>query len=177
MPIGDTRKENISAGGFPVVICGSAQSDWIIANVETKTVQSSAELLRPASTNDSNVTPIEVPAGLTRFLWSLRFPIATTTLTTDPVFRFFGADLSGRVMRLDNEDNSATGIKITHAGESPSTTAIWLNDGTYYYTDVYDLEGMDLRGCKTLYVLVETASNYTDGATSQTGVVQVKFLN
>lgn len=178
MPIGSTIYGVIKRWTEPMVLSGSCQSDWIVANNDTKTAQSAAELLNPVSTNDSNVLPCVIPHGATRVLVRVRIPIAVTTLTTDPVIRLYGIDETATYpvpLRLDATASNAAGFEIDISGGTPSSSL--AQDAAYYYTPPYDRVGFDLLGCTTLYVLIETASTYTDGATSQSCAVLVKFLN
>lgn len=156
------------------VIPMSVQSDWL-ACTNTNAANSAAELLNPASADDATTFPVEVPPNATRFLWRIRFPIATTTLTTDPIVRFYATDSNGIAMRIDNASTIAAGLEIDTAGMTVATD--FLKDSTYYYTKVYDLDGIDLKGLKTLYPLTATASNYNAGGAALAAEIQVLFLN
>lgn len=178
MAIGSTVAAAMKNGPFQTVLPGSMKSDWVVANNDTKTTQSAAELLNPVSTNDSNVTPVTIPDGASGFLWRVRIPIAVTTLTTDPVIRWYGVDETTSLpvpLRLDATASNAAGIEVDISGTAPSSTL--AQDATYYYSPVYSRTPTDTLGCKTLYCLIETASTYTDGATSQSCSVIVKFTN
>lgn len=170
MPIGDESPANIVAGGNQVVIPGSSQGIWHVANSDLSTVVSGSELLRPASVDDSTVKPVPIPAGVSRFLIRLRYPVATTTFTTQPIIRLVGTDVNGVPLRLDATDSTATGITF-----SASATA--LRDASFYYSPPYDRTGFDLLGCRTLYVLPSTAAAFTDGSTAQAVAAMVLFLS
>lgn len=162
---GDMRASARLPGG---TVPGSVQSNWVLAHgLLTATAQTSAELLNPASTNSANVYPIEVPFGATRVLLRMRVDDAASANGTPPVVRLLGLDANSLPIRIDNVDSSAAGITLTWTSSD-------MTDGTDDFSDPSSLTGYDLLGCKTLYVLCETAGVFTGTTDAEAWVL---FLN
>lgn len=168
MAIGDTVKAGLKLLGLLGSAPGSVQADWHIANTDlSATAQTAGQLLNPASVTASQVRPVTIPPGATRALVRLRIDDGCSGNGTPAVVVLMGVDASGVPVRLDNVDQNATGITLTWTSGDAT-------DGTYDYSDLPNLTGYDMLGCKTLYVLVATAGVYT-GATDPTAMVL--FLN
>ena len=175
-------RASVGSGASAIVLPGSGRSSWHTIHTDlTAAAESASILLRPLTfANTTNVRIIEVPEGVTRFFARGQYPQAST-LTTNPVVRFYGIDGpdlattntllddgSYQWLRLDNADSGSAGLTI-----SLDTT----NDGrdtTYKYTDcVPDLTGIDLQGCRWLLALGSTAAVISAGALA----LQVRFKN
>lgn len=180
MPIGTTQ--NV-AGVPPTGTGGEWRFPWVVGCTDTRTAQSAAELLNPTSVDDSTCQPINIPQGATRFIARLRVPAAVTTYTTSPVIRFVGLSIPcsagtenttasiAAPLRLDNVDSSADGVTIT------GTSSDLVCSDASERSDPTNLVGYPTCGCSVLYVLVQTASNYTDGASSQAVPCEVIFMS
>lgn len=159
---------------------GSVKSEWQLANNETKTINTNAlrDLDAGSASSYENVIPLGVPNGATRMLMRVTFPDGTdtgfTTASNAPQVYVIGVDANGVPMRLDaGGDADATGTTIPIA----TTTDYVIDEDDNIWSNPVDLTGLDLQGCETVYVLVSRVSAYTDGSTSQTGQVYVKFLD
>lgn len=153
----DTKRSNMKTEGR-LVVNGSAQADWELANTSLQTANTDVLLNLGHATSYSNVYPMEVPVGVTR-MW-VRGAVGTsaTTYTTDPVLKIVGADANGIPQRLDSSDNDAAGVTVDFVSGGMFTA------DTKYWTGVYGgASGYDLKGSKTVYVLVSTAAAITDG--------------
>jgi hypothetical protein len=161
------------------------------ANTDLQTTDT-ANLLTPQLVTRAAVRWLEVPAASTRILIRGRnlatmsaagTPAAVVsiwgavggpnrtldaTATTSPWGTSPTATNGGVFMRLDNADSGATGVTLTFA------TTGNLEDGTYEYTDLVDLTGIDLKGCSYVTALVATACAVTGSAAVD---CQFKFIN
>jgi hypothetical protein len=175
MAIGASAKGRMNTINAKPTMGGSCFSEWVVANSNLAATQSATELLRPGATDDSNVVPIEIPEGATRVLLRTRRVAAATTLTTDPVIRLWGIDddglgtYTGTPTRLDSADSNNAGLTVAASASDASDSA-----AVYLYSDVSDQTGYDCLGCKWLFVLVNTAANYS---ASTSVAALVRFLN
>lgn len=168
-----TKKSNLKAIGLQPVMSGAAQADWEQANSSLQTVNTDVLLNLAHATSYSNVIPLEVPTGVTRMWLRGQVDDAATTFTTDPILKLVGADANGIPQRLDSDDCDAAGVTIDFTG-----TTTMFTDGSSYWTDVYGgASGYDLKGNKTIYILVSTAAAITDGANPVTASAYVKWGN
>ena len=173
MAIGSTAAGRIKVSHQQLICAGSCRADWQVANSSAATANSAAELLRPATVDDSNVTPITIPEGATRISVRLRYAVATTTCTTAPKAVIVATDTNGVPERIDNVDSDAAGTTLGVADAADPTLV--MRDATYFYSDVMTFTLPDLMGNSTLYVLIKTAANYSGGTPAV--AVMVKFLN
>lgn len=153
---------------------GSVDTDWVVANSDASTANSTTEQLYPASIDDSTVTPIKIPPGATSVLFRLRCPITgTLTTTTAPVIKPIVTDQAGVPMRIDTTDCDGAGQTLNMGSASNV-----MRDANYYYGDVLTLSGYDMQCCGgLLYVTVSTAAVITDGTNPIAAAVMVKFRN
>lgn len=173
MPFASTKNVNIQIGHLQPVVSGSALADWELAHSSLQTVSTDALLNIGTSTTYSNVIPIAVPQGCTRMWLRGAVGTAATTFTTDPIVVLVGADANGIPERLDSADSNATGVTINFE----VSTAVFTADSKLW-TDVLGGDaGYDLKGNRTVYVLVATAAAITDGANPVTASAYVKFGN
>jgi hypothetical protein len=173
MGFADTKNVNIQTGHGQLVISGSALADWELAHSSLQTVSTNALLNLGTATAYLNVIPIAVPQGCTR-MW-LRGAVSTdaTTMTTDPIVVIVGADGNGIPERLDSADSNATGVTIDFQVAATTFTA-----DSKLWTDVLGGDaGYDLKGNRTVYILVATAAVITDGTDPVTASAYVKFGN
>lgn len=153
---------------------GSCQSNWVKANDSTETINTDALQDFSTSTSYSNVIPLTVPKNATRVLVRSRFPSGTATFTTDPVVRLVVTDGNGAPLRIDaSGDSDATGVTI----QVEDSDDFFTDEDGVVWSDATDMDGYDLKGGTTLYVLIETISDYEDGSGSVDGDVYVLFLN
>lgn len=178
-------------GSGSIVHLASTQGGWVEANTDLQTADT-ANLFKPQLVTRAAVKWLEVPASATRILIRGR-NLATMSATGTPaaVISIWGAvggpdrtllaaattspwgtsptaTNGGVFMRLDNADSGATGLTLTFA------TTGNLEDGTYEYTDLVDLTGLDLKGCQFVTALVATACAVTGSAAVD---CQFKFIN
>lgn len=173
MPFASTKNVNIQTGHLQPVVAGSALADWELAHSSLQTVSTDALLNIGTSTTYSNVIPIAVPQGCTRMWLRGAVGTAATTMTTDPIVVIVGADGNGVPERLDSADSNATGVTIDFQVAATVFTA-----NTLLWTDVLGGDsGYDLKGNRTVYILVATAAAITDGSDPVTASAYVKFGN
>ena len=167
----DTKRSNLKAAG-PMLTTGAAQADWELANTSLQTVNTDVLLNLAHATSYSNAIPLQVPIGVTRMWLRGAVGTAATTFTTDPVVKIVGADENGIPERLDSSDNDAAGVTVDFVASGMFTA------DSKYWTDVYGgSSGYDLKGNKTVYVLVSTAAAITDGTDPVTASAYVKWGN
>jgi len=145
------------------------------------TAETSGVLRRPLSYSNAAVQPVEVLNG-TRFYMRARYPIATTTATTDPVVRVYGVvgpDPTGDGVWADNE--TVAFVDLTGDITVFADPANDLRDTNFYYTAPAEPGGgelyWDCRGFRWLLPLTVTAGVLTDG-TDPTGCeLEIFVLN
>lgn len=177
MAIGEAVKAGYGKdAGVAVTIPGSLKGNWITANDDARTAQSTLDV---GAITDSTFKWVEVPAGATRFLLRGLTPQGTTATGTSPIVRLIGvygpltsnAPADGvRVMRIDNADADATGITVTLGGDGTGV----LSDATWDYGDPTTLDGYDCKGAWYIGVQVITAASITASAAVP---LEVLFLN
>lgn len=173
MPFASTKNVNIQTGHLQPVVAGSAHADWELAHDSLQTVSTAALLNIGTGSTFSNVIPIAVPQGCTRMWLRGAVGTAATTMTTDPIVVIVGADGNGVPERLDSADSNATGVTIDFQVAATVFTA-----NSLLWTDVLGGDaGYDLKGNRTVYILVATAAAITDGANPVTASAYVKFGN
>lgn len=173
-------------GAGPVVYPSSVKSEWVTIHANaTAAAQGASVLLRPATYSDSNCYPIRIPDGAVGFKVRARMLNDVSVVTTSPVVRFYGVtgaaptdagvfadDGTVYFERVDNSSASAAGLTLTLVATNTK-----LRDTTYGYSNLLPTSGRyDLRGCKWLLALIETASAVTS-ATSTAVQIQVQFVN
>lgn len=178
MPTTGNLGASIPTAGGGVSFPSSVASDWTLLHANlAATAETATELLRPTSTTlDSGVRLLKVSGACKGIMLRARYDPTITTVTTAPVIRLYGitgtAPTADGVLsdtganppeRLDALTAAATGLTVTPVALGAGN----LRDGTYAYTDVLIVSGspfFDLRGCKWILALTETAANVSGGA-------------
>jgi hypothetical protein len=169
MGFGTTQTTGM-AWGVPAVsreIGGSPKSNWLKANDDLETANTDALLDLGTSTAYTGVLPVTIPQGATRVWMRCATPADTDTFTTQPVVQLVETDANGIPRRVDNSDENAAGVTLTIDATDEYPTADDLGGVSSFWSDVAGgVDGYDLQGGTTLYMLVETAGNFSGGAVS-----------
>lgn len=146
------------------------------------TAETSGVLRRPLSYSNTNIRPVRVDNG-TRFFFRAKYPVATTTATTEPVVRWYGVVAPDGV-----EPDAGTGawpdndtvafVTLTDDETIFIDPAADVRDTNWYYSEPIGIaDPFDAKGFRWLLPMVVTAAVLTDG-TNPTGCqLEVFVLN
>lgn len=165
---------DFSAGS--IVYPAGIQSSWTVIHGNlTATAESGTALVRPSTYAGADVYPMSVHASGARLFLRARHDPGVTNVATAPKVRIYGAygpDASftpstGTFL----DDGSVTWVRLDNNAAATAATALTFSysgfrDTTYRYTDLIASDGYDLRGCKWVVALTETAAATFTGGSS-----------
>jgi hypothetical protein len=170
------------ASGPNVVAATQMYGEWVVVHDNLSAATTGEGVLAPISYSSSNVHPLIINQGsLVRFV--ARYAYGTTTITTSPTIRVFGANQvpdsttgaypAGTIFwRIDANTYTGTSTTVTLA-----LAASAQNDGsTYVYSSVSSHNGDNMHGAKSVLVLHDTAASISGGANT-TVTLYAQVLN
>jgi len=160
-----TSAATFSAGGGGITYASNIFGEWVqVHDNLNATAISSSVLLNPGSYSSTDIHPLIINVG-TKLRVMAKFPTATSTVTTQPIVRIYGANQvpdssgvypTGTVFwRLDGSTWTATNLTVTMEASSANRQT----DGTSAYTTPYSNDGYALLGAKSVLVLHSQATS------------------
>ena len=157
---------------YPAGIVGN----WTVIHGNlTDTAESASVLVRPSTYASAYVYPARVHEAGARLLLRMRHDPGVTNVATAPKVRIYGAygpDASftpSSGVFLD--DGTITWVRLDNNAAATAPSALTfsysgMRDSTYRYSDLIATDGYELRGCKWVVALVETAAATFTGGSS-----------
>lgn len=176
-----TSAATFLAGGNGITYASQVNGEWIqVHDNASETVQAASVLLNPASYSSVSIHPLIVNIG-TKVRLIAELPVGTTTITTSPTVRVFGANTNpdanglypaGTIFwRLDANTFNASATTITLALAATSQ-----QDASVVYSNPTSNDGWNLLGAKSVLVIPEVASQISGGANT-TVQISAQILN
>jgi hypothetical protein len=159
------------ASGPNVVAATQMYGEWVVVHDNLGAATTGEGVLAPISYSSSNVHPLIINQGsLVRFI--ARYAYGTTTITTSPTIRVFGAntvpDSTGAYpsstifWRIDANTYTGTSTTVTLALAATSQ-----NDGSkYVYSGITSHNGDNMHGAKSVIVLHDVQGSISGGTTT-----------
>lgn len=175
MPIGSENAViKLDASNVSVVAAGSVRSSWVVVNDNATTAQTSTDIDDFENIDDDTFHWQPVPEGATRVWVRGRVTTAATTNTTEPVVAIIGLDANNVPMRIDAPtDHDTGGITIDFEGTITESAQY----GSFYYSQLTNADGYDIRGCIKVGALVTTGAVITNGVSNQAVAIMFLFGN
>ena len=176
-----TSAATFNGVGNGLTYATQVSGEWIqVHDNASETAQAASVRLNPATYSSSAIHPLIVSFG-TKVRLIAKFPVGTTTITTSPTVRVFGADKlpdtsgvypAGTIFwRLDANTFNASATTITLALAATSQ-----QDASLCYSNPTSNDGWTLLGAKSVLVIPEAAASISGGANT-TVQISAQILN